>query len=139
MPAVAQLELSDQSCFKKSRYYTQNSTECQKNSMVVSAISYISIFDRSAFQLKQKSTMNSCRGCAINTMTEIYIANLPIRLGQFLKFANLVQDGLEAKLRIQQGEVVVNGIQEKRRGRQLVEGDAVEVEGRMYQIRSQEP
>lgn len=72
-------------------------------------------------------------------MIDISIAKLPIRLGQFLKLANLVQDGIEAKLRIQQGEIVVNGIQEKRRGRQLVEGDAVAVEGRTYRIRSPEP
>lgn len=72
-------------------------------------------------------------------MTDICIATLPIRLGQFLKLANLVQDGLEAKLRIQQGEVVVNGIQERRRGRQLVEGDTVAVEGRTYRIRPPEP
>ncbi|KAB2891703.1 MAG: RNA-binding S4 domain-containing protein [Desulfobulbaceae bacterium] len=72
-------------------------------------------------------------------MTDISIANLPIRLGQFLKLANLAQDGLEAKLRIQQGEVVVNGILEKRRGRQLVEGDAVAIGGRTYRIRSPKP
>ena len=95
------------------------------------------MLDRSAFPLNLKSVMNFCRGWAIHTMTVIYIANLPIRLGQFLKFANLVQDGLEAKLRIQQGEVIVNGIQEKRRGRQLVDGDAVEFDGHMYQISSQ--
>lgn len=72
-------------------------------------------------------------------MTDIRIANLPIRLGQLLKLANLVQDGLEAKLLIQQGGVVVNGTQEKRRGRQLVEGDAVEVDGRTYRIMAKEP
>jgi ribosome-associated protein len=71
-------------------------------------------------------------------MIDICIASLPIRLGQFLKLANLVQDGLEAKLRIQQGGVVVNGTQDKRRGRQLFEGDIVEVDGRAYLIRSQE-
>ena len=57
--------------------------------------------------------------------TEIVIATLPIRLGQFLKLSEMVQDGLEAKIRIQNGEVKVNGAIETRRGKQLREGDQV--------------
>ena len=52
---------------------------------------------------------------------------LPIRLGQFLKFANLVQDGFEAKIRIQNGEVMVNGCIETRRGKQLNQLDTVTI------------
>jgi ribosome-associated protein len=48
-----------------------------------------------------------------------------IRLGQFLKLANLVESGAEAKPAIQDGLVSVNGEVEKRRGRQLVKGDVV--------------
>ncbi len=55
------------------------------------------------------------------------IATLPIRLGQFLKLAEIVQDGVEAKIRIAEGEIRVNGVCEKRRGRQLNEGDIVEL------------
>jgi ribosome-associated protein len=46
-----------------------------------------------------------------------------IRLGQALKLANLVDDGVEAKDVIAAGLVKVNGQIEERRGRQLVPGD----------------
>ena len=59
----------------------------------------------------------------------IKVKELPIRLGQFLKFANLVQDGFEAKLRIQNGEVMVNSIIESRRGRQLKHLDKITIDG----------
>ncbi len=55
----------------------------------------------------------------------VTITEEPIRLGQFLKLANLVQDGLEAKMQIQNGEVWVNGVVETRRGRKLIHGDQV--------------
>lgn len=54
---------------------------------------------------------------------------LPIRLGQFLKLANLVQDGMEAKMRIQDGEVMVNNITEIRRGKQLNHLDQITIDG----------
>jgi len=72
-------------------------------------------------------------------MNQIIITCLPIRLGQFLKLANLVQDGIEAKLRIQNGEVIVNGDRECRRGRQLVDGDKVEVDGVVHRISGPNP
>lgn len=55
----------------------------------------------------------------------IKVKKLPIRLGQFLKFADLVQDGFEAKIRIQNGEVMVNGSVETQRGKQLKRHDNV--------------
>ena len=42
-----------------------------------------------------------------------------IKLGQALKAANLVEDGVEAKYVIQDGEVLVNGEPDTRRGRKL--------------------
>lgn len=50
-----------------------------------------------------------------------------IRLGQFLKLANLVESGAEAKPLIVSGAVLVNGEVETRRGRQLAQGDVVTV------------
>jgi ribosome-associated protein len=55
----------------------------------------------------------------------------PIRLDQFLKWEGLVATGGEAKLRIQGGEVRVNGFQETKRGRKLRPGDRVELAGRL--------
>ena len=48
-----------------------------------------------------------------------------IKLGQFLKLANLVEDGAEARILIQSGDVTVNGEIETRRGRALNPGDVV--------------
>jgi len=53
-----------------------------------------------------------------------------VKLDQFLKFHGLVATGGEAKLRIQRGDVRVNGTIELRRGRQLAQGDAVLLDGR---------
>ena len=52
-----------------------------------------------------------------------------ITLGQLLKAANLVSSGVEAKIVIQDGEVLVNGETDTRRGRKLREGDVVSFEG----------
>ena len=48
-----------------------------------------------------------------------------IRLGQFLKLADLVDSGADAKAVLGQGSVTVNGEPEARRGRQLRRGDVV--------------
>ena len=55
----------------------------------------------------------------------VQIDYYPIRLGQFLKYANLVSDGVEAREIITQGLVRVNDEVERRRGRQLKEGDRI--------------
>jgi ribosome-associated protein len=53
-----------------------------------------------------------------------------IKLGQFLKLADLADTGADAKGLLAQGLVRVNGEVETRRGRQLVAGDVVECAGR---------
>ncbi len=57
-----------------------------------------------------------------------------IRLGQFLKLANAIETGGEAKLRITAGEVTVNGEVEVRRGRQLHRGDVVGIDGESLRV-----
>ncbi len=52
-----------------------------------------------------------------------------IRLGQFLKLANLIESGSEAKTVIAAGLVRVNDEVELRRGRQLHIGDVVAIAG----------
>ena len=47
-----------------------------------------------------------------------------------MKAANLVQDGVEAKYVIQDGEVLVNGEVDTRRGRKLYDGDVLSYQGR---------
>ena len=56
---------------------------------------------------------------------DVPIRDESIRLGQFLKLANLVESGSEAKPLIAAGMVRVNDQVETRRGRQLVKGDVV--------------
>ena len=60
-----------------------------------------------------------------------------ITLGQFLKFADVVSSGSEAKFYLAQHEITVNGELENRRGRKLRPGDVVEVENAVYEIISQ--
>ena len=57
-----------------------------------------------------------------------------IKLGQALKAANLVENGVEAKYVIQDGLVYVNGKQELQRGKKLTEGDLVEFKGNTIKI-----
>jgi len=69
---------------------------------------------------------------------EVAIRDDSIRLGQFLKLANLVETGAEAKPVIADGLVRVNGEVETRRGRQLVVGDVVELRGQAARVSDQE-
>lgn len=60
---------------------------------------------------------------------DVAIRDESIRLGQFLKLANLIESGAEAKGIIADGLVSVNGDVDIRRGRQLQHGDVVSVQG----------
>jgi ribosome-associated protein len=62
-------------------------------------------------------------------MLDVPIRDQVIRLGQFLKLANLIEHGADAKAVVQQGLVSVNDEVETRRGRQLVVGDVVSLAG----------
>lgn len=61
-------------------------------------------------------------------MTIVPISDDSIRLGQFLKLADLADSGAHARSLLDDGAVTVNGEDENRRGRQLVKGDVVEVD-----------
>ena len=58
---------------------------------------------------------------------DVQIEEDSIKLGQFLKLANLIESGGEAKQVLAGGIVRVNGEVETRRGRQLERGDVVSV------------
>ncbi|MBW4557050.1 MAG: RNA-binding S4 domain-containing protein [Trichormus sp. ATA11-4-KO1] len=57
-----------------------------------------------------------------------------IKLDQFLKFVGITSTGGQAKLMILDGNVKVNGTVETRRGRKLVSGDQVTIEGRTFDV-----
>lgn len=67
-------------------------------------------------------------------MENIKLKDEFIKLGQALKAANLVQDGVEAKYVIQDGLVKVNGEIDTRRGRKLYDGDLIYFEGNEIKI-----
>lgn len=58
-------------------------------------------------------------------MDDIVIETETIKLGQFLKLANLVDQGSDARILLAGGEVLVNDEPETRRGRSLVRGDVI--------------
>ena len=57
-----------------------------------------------------------------------------IKLGQALKAAGLVENGVDAKYAIQDGLVLVNGNTELQRGKKLYSGDSVSFEGETIMI-----
>ena len=67
-------------------------------------------------------------------MMEIKLRDEYIKLGQALKAAGVVEDGVEAKYVIQNGQVKVNQEVDTRRGRKLYEGDVISFEGNEIKI-----
>ena len=67
-------------------------------------------------------------------MTDVEIGPQGIRLGQFLKYAGVVDSGGEAKTVLEAGEVEVNGVIEPRRGAQLAPGDEVTFGGTTWRV-----
>ncbi|MEQ3551452.1 RNA-binding S4 domain-containing protein [Pseudonocardia nematodicida] len=65
----------------------------------------------------------------MTTPIDVPISTEPIRIGQFLKLANLAEDGVHARELLEAGLVTVNGTPEHRRGAQLRRGDVVAVDG----------
>lgn len=59
-----------------------------------------------------------------------------IKLDQLLKFANIVENGADAKYLITNGYVILNGETEIRRGKKIYNGDIVEInyEGQSFSL-----
>lgn len=70
-------------------------------------------------------------------MKEIKIDTEYITLGKFLKYVNAVDSGAIAKIVILEGEVVVNGDVEIRRGKKLRDGDMVSFNGIDYIVKNE--
>ena len=71
-------------------------------------------------------------------MTEFFIRDEFIKLGQVLKAAGLCESGVDAKYVITSGEVKVNGEVELQRGKKIREGDVVEFNGNSVVIKKRE-
>ena len=69
-------------------------------------------------------------------MNDIKIKDEYIKLGQALKLAGMVGSGVEAKIVIQDGQVLVNGNVELQRGKKLYPGDIFSFKGEEAQIQA---
>ena len=67
-------------------------------------------------------------------MEDIKIEEEYIKLGQFLKYVDLVSSGGEIKSFLYENIIIINGQEDNRKGRKLYKGDIVEVLGKKYQI-----
>ncbi|ACQ70654.1 MULTISPECIES: S4 domain-containing protein YaaA [Exiguobacterium] len=62
-------------------------------------------------------------------MEKVSITTEYVTLGQFLKLADIISSGGQAKFFLEDVMIKVNGEQDQRRGRKLRDGDTIEVEG----------
>ena len=67
-------------------------------------------------------------------MTRIEITSEFIKLDAFLKFCGAAGTGGEAKTRVADGEVLVNGAVCTTRGKKLRPGDTVSIDGEDYTV-----
>ncbi|KUO49616.1 MAG: RNA-binding protein [Desulfitibacter sp. BRH_c19] len=67
-------------------------------------------------------------------MEEVKISTDTIQLNQFLKWANIVSSGGEAKILINEGHIKVNDSLEKRRSKKLNIGDIIAINNQLYKI-----
>ena len=67
-------------------------------------------------------------------MEDIKIEEEYIKLGQFLKYVDLVSSGGEIKSFLYENIIIINGQEDNRKGRKIYKGDIVEVLGKKYQI-----
>ncbi|WP_139980806.1 RNA-binding S4 domain-containing protein [Nocardioides litoris] len=70
----------------------------------------------------------------MSEIRNVRIEDESIKLGQFLKLADLVDSGSAAKELLAGGVVRVNGVPETRRGRSLVNGDLVQVAAQQARV-----
>jgi S4 domain protein len=67
-------------------------------------------------------------------MKKVNIGSYYIKLDQFLKLADIVMSGGEAKLLIMSEEIKVNGEIATQRGKKLRDGDIVEYMNKEFQV-----
>lgn len=64
----------------------------------------------------------------------VVLRSEPVELYKILKFEGLASSGAEAKQMIDEGLVKVNGEDEFRRRRKIVDDDRIQFEGQLYRI-----
>ena len=66
---------------------------------------------------------------------KIKITTEYVTLGQFLKLADIISSGGEAKFAVKEMDIYVNGEREDRRGRKLYPNDQITIEGSTFVIK----
>lgn len=67
-------------------------------------------------------------------ITDIHIKSEYITLAQFLKIADLIDSGGQAKFFLSNNIVIINGEEDNRRGRKLYAGYQINIKGKDYRI-----
>ena len=67
-------------------------------------------------------------------MKDVKISTEFIRLGQLVKLLDLVDTGGQVTVYLFSNEILVNGVDEKRRGKKLYPNDVVTLDGEEYRI-----
>lgn len=62
-------------------------------------------------------------------MRDVILTSEPVELYKILKFEGLVHSGGVAKLAIESGDVIVNGVVETRKRKKIISGDIIEFNG----------
>lgn len=70
-------------------------------------------------------------------MKEIHIKTQYIKLGDFLKLASICSSGGEAKMRIVNGEILVNNVVCTMRGKKLRDKDIITVDSLEYIVKNE--
>ena len=67
-------------------------------------------------------------------MEKVIISSEYITLGQFLKFVGIIDCGSYAKQFLLENKVLINNIEDNRRGRKIYPGDVVVVLNKRYEV-----
>ena len=67
-------------------------------------------------------------------MKDVKISTEFIRLGQLVKLLDLVDTGGQVTVYLLSNEILVHGVDEKRRGKKLYPNDVVTLDGEEYRI-----
>lgn len=67
-------------------------------------------------------------------MKDVKISTEFIRLGQLVKLLDLVDTGGQVTVYLLSNEILVNGVDEKRRGKKLYPNDVVTLDGEEHRI-----
>ena len=67
-------------------------------------------------------------------MRNVTLKSEPVELYKILKFEGLVHSGGVAKLAIESGDVLVNGVVETRKRKKIVAGDVIQFNGETIKL-----